>query len=201
VSESQLGRITAGTEQVVRSDAVTIPPPPRPSTLSSDRRLPSDAEPAERHAERRKRNPTSSRLCGARQPANPPTPSLRPLIGARSGPLGIPRVAPTGAQRRRPEGCRATVVSHFRAGPGALRRAKRGGDEERYREGLEAEPEQPALLAEPLSRDCRHWRNCDTFLARVPAQDCGPAKPSRPWKGTVRTPSPCPRGGDHERPT
>jgi hypothetical protein len=37
VSEFRLGRITAGNEQVLRPDAVTIAPPPRPPTLSSSR--------------------------------------------------------------------------------------------------------------------------------------------------------------------
>jgi hypothetical protein len=141
----------------------------------ADAPIASDAEPAERHGERRKRNPTSTRLGGARPPVNPPRPSLRPFNQARSGPLRIQsakRSANKGSETR-PEGCRATVVSHFRAGPGALRRAKRGGYEERSREGLEAEPEQPAQLADLHQSSCRRtvaiWRKCDSNLHQTGA--------------------------------
>jgi hypothetical protein len=80
---------------------------PRRDLLGPDlgvgRDLP-QAEPAERHPERLKRNrsaPTSTRLGGARQPANSPTPSLRPFNQARFGPLGIRQEkAPTRAQKR-----------------------------------------------------------------------------------------------------
>ena len=58
VRESQLGRIIAGTGQVLRSDAVTTQPPPGPPAPSSGRCAnASEVEPAERHTERHKPNP------------------------------------------------------------------------------------------------------------------------------------------------
>jgi len=86
VSEFQLGRIIAGTEKVLRSDAVTIPRPPRPPTLRSGR----CADCLRRGTGRAPQAESNVySLSGARQPADPPTPSLRPSIRARSGPLGI----------------------------------------------------------------------------------------------------------------
>jgi hypothetical protein len=70
-----------------------------------------------------------------------------------------PREAPKTAQKCDLKVWRPTVASHRRAGPGALPVRYPGGDQERSRERLEAEPEQTRVLAEApklLSQDCRH---------------------------------------------
>jgi hypothetical protein len=149
VSESQLGRITAGTEHVLRSDAVTIPPPRRPPTLSSGRCadcLRRGTGRAPRRAPRAESNVYSPRRCSpTRRPAKAESAAVQSSqIWPATHP--IRKEKRQQGSETRTEGCRATVVSHFRAGPGALRRAKRGGEEERSREGLEAEPEQPRSL-------------------------------------------------------
>ena len=84
------------------------------------------------------------------------------------------------------------MVSHFRAGRGALRRAKRGGDEERSREGLEAEPEQPAQLADVHQSSCRTtvaiWRNCDSRLIELVRRLVHGREPqSRTWCGLTHS--------------
>jgi hypothetical protein len=95
------------------------------------------------------RNPTSTRLGGARQPADPPRPSLRPFNQARSGPLGIQSAKRSAnkaqrrdlkvAERRWSATSEQALVRYGVLNAEATRSS---------REGLEAEPEQPAQLAD-----------------------------------------------------
>jgi hypothetical protein len=102
VSESQLGRIIAGTEQVLRLDAVTIPPPPRPPTLSSGRRadcLRRGTGRAPRRAPQAESNVYSPSRCSpTRRPANAESAAVdRGQIRPARHPQ---REAPPRAQRR-----------------------------------------------------------------------------------------------------
>jgi hypothetical protein len=173
VSESQLGRIIAGTEEVLRSDAVTIPPPPRPPTLSSGRCadcLRRGTGRAPRRAPQAESNAYSPLRCSpTRRPANADSAAVdQGQIWPARHP---PREAPTRAQKRGMKVAErrwsATAVQPPWCVIGALtRRARRSAPGK----GWTLNRSKPACLLRRRG-SCRRtvalWRNCDSTLHRT----------------------------------